>query len=273
MADETTEGDAPPAEEPKYDQAFFLDLARQGTDKWNEWRRNPVNEDVRVTFAGIDFSEAPRDEIDFSGFEFGDDTDFSGCKWGGIDWGEMKKDPKAFKIGRASFASAVFGNGVDFADVVFGDSAIFDDAVFGNDTSFNGAAFGWGARFAGTIFKGDVEFMGTSKERSSRDLEARVREVGEEARVALKKRHEDSWTGAGSGPDRFLTISFANARFYNEAVFSGRTFEADADFTNARFYYPPDFDAILNVTRIDFTGVHIRFVSPSKFLDWTKGAS
>src|ERR1019366_5599576 len=94
MADETTEGDAPPAEEPKYDQAFFLDLARQGTDKWNEWRRNPVNEDVRVTFAGIDFSEAPRDEIDFSGFEFGDDTDFSGCKWGGIDWGEMKKDPK-----------------------------------------------------------------------------------------------------------------------------------------------------------------------------------
>jgi hypothetical protein len=32
MADETTPGDEPPAEKPKYDQAFFLDLAAKGED-------------------------------------------------------------------------------------------------------------------------------------------------------------------------------------------------------------------------------------------------
>jgi hypothetical protein len=60
MADEITPGDEPPAEQPKYDQAFFLALAAKGKDAWNAWRRDPANKDVRVTFAGIDFSEAPR---------------------------------------------------------------------------------------------------------------------------------------------------------------------------------------------------------------------
>jgi len=96
-----------------------------------------------------------------------------------------------------------------------------------------------------------------------------VREAKEEDRAALKKHHEDSWTGSGSAPDRFLTISFANARFDTEAVFSVRSFEADADFTNARFYYPPDFDAVTNASRIDFTGAHIGFVPPGKRLHWT----
>jgi hypothetical protein len=74
------------------DQAFFLALAAKGKEAWNAWRRDPANKGVRVTFAGIDFSEAPRDRINFSGFEFGDHADFSGCKWRGVDWEEMKKD-------------------------------------------------------------------------------------------------------------------------------------------------------------------------------------
>ncbi|MGO9768388.1 MAG: hypothetical protein ACLPSW_02325, partial [Roseiarcus sp.] len=60
-----------------------------------------------------------------------------------------------------------------------------------------------------------------------------------------------------------------NARFDYEAVFSGRSFEADADFTNARFYYPPDFDAVAKASRIDFTGTHIGFVRPNRLLHWT----
>jgi hypothetical protein len=73
--------DEPPAEKPTYDQAFFLALAAKGKDAWNAWRRDPANKDVRVTYAGIDFSEAPKDEIDFSWFEFGDNADFSRCRW------------------------------------------------------------------------------------------------------------------------------------------------------------------------------------------------
>jgi hypothetical protein len=67
MADETTPGDEPPAEKPKYDQAFFLDLAAKGEDAWNAWR-DTANKDVPVTFAGVD---APSDEINFAGFNFG----------------------------------------------------------------------------------------------------------------------------------------------------------------------------------------------------------
>ena len=73
MADkgETTPGDEPPSEEPKYDQAFFLALAAKGKEAWNAWRRDPANKDIYVTFKGADFSEAPRDQINFEGFEFG----------------------------------------------------------------------------------------------------------------------------------------------------------------------------------------------------------
>jgi hypothetical protein len=60
--DETNPGDEPLAENPKYNQDFFLALAAKGKDAWNAWRR-PANEMVPVTFAGIDFSEAPMDKI------------------------------------------------------------------------------------------------------------------------------------------------------------------------------------------------------------------
>lgn len=60
----------PPAEaqSQKYDQAFFLDLAAKGKDAWNAWRRDPASKDVHVTFAGIDFSEALKDQITTAGY-------------------------------------------------------------------------------------------------------------------------------------------------------------------------------------------------------------
>ena len=119
MADETTEGDAPPAEEPKYDQAFFLALAAKGKDAWNAWRRDPANKDVRVTFAGIDFSPAPRDQINFAGFEFGGDADFSHCKWRG----DRGTGNEKFLPGQAHFIGEKFGSGSSFAGAAFGSLA------------------------------------------------------------------------------------------------------------------------------------------------------
>ncbi|MDQ6703135.1 MAG: pentapeptide repeat-containing protein [Pseudomonadota bacterium] len=275
MADGDEPGDEPPAEEPKYDQAFFLKLARQGKEDWNKWRRANILRPV--TFAGTDFSEAPWDEIDFSGFEFGEHADFSRCKWRGAKWAESSE---AFKPGHARFTTATFGDNARFTRATFGDKASFDRAAFGWLASFDGAAFGgWAsfdgaafgdyASFADTRFKGRVAFKGKSKEQWSTDLEANADEKGREAGEALKKWHEDLWKLWGSGPDHFLSISFANARFDGEAVFSGRSFEQTADFTNARFYYPPDFDAATNVARIDFIGAHVGFAPPGK-LPWTK---
>lgn len=67
-------------------KAFFLDLAAKGKDAWNAWRRDPMNEYVRVNFAGVDFSKASLDTIDFSGFELAIWADFSGCVWRGVAW-------------------------------------------------------------------------------------------------------------------------------------------------------------------------------------------
>jgi hypothetical protein len=99
----------------------------------------------------------------------------------------------------------------------------------------------------------------------------------EAARIAVKKRrisversHKELWARRSSGPDRFLDISFSRARFDGEAIFSGRTFERDADFTNARFYSPPVFDAAAKDALIDFTGAHIGFAPPGKLLEWTE---
>ena len=403
MADggEAAPGDGHPAEEPSqiYDQDFFLALATKGKYTWNAWRRIPANKGVCVTFAGVDFSEAPRDRIDFSGFEFGDSANFSRCKWQGVEWVET---PEAFKPGRAcftgatfgvsasfagaafgafagftgvtfgygaffhgaafgggarfdgaafgdkatfdgaafgdkaTFAGATFGDEATFAGAAFGDKATFDGAAFGSFVRFTGAAFGahatfdgaafgvmacfdgaafgggarfdsaafaniaifshaafgdkatfagatfgsgttfafaafglqasfagaaFGARtdFSRTHFKGGGLFTGKSEEQWARDV-ARALWMDEKARAALEKRHKDSWEATGSRLDRFLTISFSRARFDGIAVFSGRSFEETADFTNARFYYPPDFGTTANVSRIDFTGVHIGFV-------------
>ncbi|MGI8568195.1 MAG: hypothetical protein ACR2KT_03505 [Methylocella sp.] len=294
MADETTLRDNPPAEKPKYNQAFFLDLAAKGKDAWNKWRRDPANKYVRVTFAGVDFSETPRDEIDFSGFEFGHGADFSGCSWRGAEL-KFQEDPEAFKPGRACFTHAVFGDWASFLGAAFGDQAsflgvafgvlahftsaafgyrtTFTNAAFGLVARFDGAAFGHMASFDGTVFKGQVAFVGTSKERWSRPVISKlVIGMDEKALLGLEKRHDDSWKRDDSRPDRFLTISFANARFDGEADFSGRSFEQTADFIGAHFYHPPDFDGVTHASRIDFTGAYIGFVSPGKRLHWTKNS-
>ncbi len=309
------------AEDPskKYDQAFFLNLAEKGKDAWNTWRRDPANEKLRVTFAGIDFSEAPRDEIDFSGFEFGNSADFTRCSWRGAEHEKISEvflsglDPTFHKPGRASFAGTAFGHSANFAGSTFGTNATFTRAAFGWRAIFTGVAFGSGASFANatfgpqanftraafghrtyfvgaifsddtlftgavfgdqayfdqTHFMGTVKFSGYSEEQWTRHVEAYLRRTPEEKLMAVIQRNKESWARLGCGPDRFLRISFANAHFDGEAIFSGRSFERTADFTNARFYYPPDFDGVTNASRIDFTGAHIGFARPGK-RPWTK---
>jgi uncharacterized protein YjbI with pentapeptide repeats len=322
-------------------RSSFFDLAAEGKDAWNAWRRNRANKDVRVIFAGTDFSEALMDGIDFSGLKFGDNADFSGCKWRGVDFtgavfgaeadftGASFGDESFFSLatfGRfANFRGAAFGNTADFSKATFGAEAsfvraafgyraIFTDVAFRNGVSFTGAtfgaeasftgvafrngafagaafggvtdfsgatfgeraaftgaaftgvaiftgvAFGAEARFENTVFKGCVEFARTAKEQLNKECEASADEKDKDDRIALKKRLED-----GSGLDRFLAISFANARFNGRVDFSGRTFENDTNFNYARFCYPPVFEPKTNLARIDFTGAYIGIGRPGSF--------
>jgi len=120
MPDDNEPRSEPAAESSILDQEFFLALAAKGKDAWNAWRRDRANSNVQVTFKGVDFSVSPRDQIDFSGFEFGDRADFSECIWRGVPWrfGDdfergygfgVRFDPKGFRPGRASFIGATFG--------------------------------------------------------------------------------------------------------------------------------------------------------------------
>jgi hypothetical protein len=299
MADET-----PPAKNPKYDQDFFLALALKGKDAWNAWRREPANKDVHVTVAGIDFSQPPRDIINFSKFEFGDDADFSCCRWRGgkrilrliglptdID-SEDFIGSNDFVPGSACFTGATFGFKATFANTAFGEGLSFSCAGFGDLANFRGATFGWLANFnnaafgdlvsfhgaafdalavfENTVFRGRSIFSGQTSRERAKEFEASAKKLRPDIRKALEERHKESWSHSGSGPDRFLSISFANARFDREATISARTFVEAADFTGARFYSPPDFDATTNVARIDFTGAHIGFASPGKCIHWNQ---
>lgn len=319
MVNATKPGDEPPiVKKQTYDQAFFLDLAMKGKNLWNAWRRDPANKDIYVTFAHTDFSEAPKDEIDFTDFQFGDCANFSKCKWRGADLFHAGDD---FAPGRASFADASFGAGANFEGAIFGDFAKFAGATFGWKTSFagtyfgqyanftgavfddqatfvfaifdfaaqfdaahfegvsfRGATFGEGGSFSGAViqfsdfdgaafgdwidfsdtsFNGDATFSGTSITRWTAGLQSVVRDFDQDDRRALEKRHEDSRNIYDSAPDRFLKISFQNARFEDDANFSGRDFQHHANFNDVQFCHPPDFDAVTNASRIDLTGARI----------------
>ena len=177
---------------------------------------------------------------------------------------------------RANFTCAIFGKWANFKAATFGRRANFAGAAFGKSVGFKNATFGWKANFAGaafgdwavfsmTLFKRGVVFAGKSMDQWTTDFADQADEKIEEAR---EKRHVDSWTRSGSGPDRLLNISFAGARFDGEVDFSGRTFQQAANFTNAHFYSPPDFDAATHLDRIDFSGTLIGFARPGR-LHWT----
>jgi Pentapeptide repeats (9 copies) len=215
------------------DKEFFLALAERGKVEWNKWRL--ANKDVPVSFADSDFRF---DKINFEGFEFGDEAKFARATFG---------DDATFELAtfgnNADFQHARFGQGAKFNHATFGDGAIFELATFGNNADFQHATFGDGANFDGAAFGSGADFYNTVFK----------------GHVGFAKK---------SGDNRFLSISFANARFNGEADFSGRTFEGTTNFTNSRFYYPPDFDGGTNAARINFTGAHISFVRPGH-LHWT----
>ena len=209
MADEAAPEVEPPSGVPskKYDQAFFIVLAAKGKEAWNAWRRDPANKDVRVTFKGIDFSEVPRDRIDFSGFEFGHHADFSGCKWRGVEWREIREDLKGFGPGRACFTSAAFGFAARFTGAAFGPRARFTGATFGEWAKFDGAVFGDAAYFDGATFDDWAHFTGAA--------------FGDDA----------YFTGAAFGDDAY----FDGAAFGNQATFTGAAFGDWARFDGAAF--------------------------------------
>jgi uncharacterized protein YjbI with pentapeptide repeats len=257
--------EAPATQANEHMKAFFLTLAAKGKDAWYAWRHNPANKGVPVTFAGVDFCEGSRIQIDFSGFDFGaeENLNFSGCKWCGV---ESPDHPNNFERGLAFFKGACFGRSTNFTGAIFRGGANFTGATFFGEADYTGATFGSRANFLNVqIIKGCSNFTGATFGDGADFTNTTFRDEAN-----FDKTHfEGNVAFNGQTSPFHNAISFAHARFDGEANFSGRRFERTADFTNARFYYPPDFDGVSNAGKIDFTGAHVSFVPAGKWFHWT----
>ncbi len=269
--DEEPQGEKVPAiaQSGTYDQAFFLALAAKGKEVWNAWRRD--NKDINVTFAGIDFSEAPRDQIDFSWFEFGANADFSRCKWRGAE-----HRSEAYRPGRACFTGATFGNLASFYGAEFGSHASFDgatfrafadfgraafdkfatfrgtvfgkltfftSAAFGSDANFTAATFGeWAdfgcaafgifASFKQTHFGGRVDFTGMSVEKRTWDLEANADKAEEKSK---------DWQTLKTRHEHSWILYSSGPDHFLEISFEGARFYGEANFSGRSFKGEADF--------------------------------
>jgi hypothetical protein len=247
MQDETPPGGEPPAEKPKYDQEFFLALALKGKDVWNAWRRDPANKDVRVTFESVDFSRAPFDQIDFTGFQFGDFANFSTCKWRGTD--QNRAYTNAFAPGLAFFDGATFGDQANFASAAFRDRANFNGARFGRFTIFRRAIFGHQAKFALAIFGDGADFTAATFALRADFTHAKFGDAAQFMGVVLfGNNHNFSHACFGNGAN-FTCATFGEQANFTQAVFGDRT-----NFIGVAFGWSADFSRTHFKGGVEFTG-------------------
>ena len=127
-------------------------------------------------------------------------------------------------------------------------AASFDGTTFGDYATFNGAAFGYLASFNSALFKGGVTFIAGPGPNPN--------EKKDDPENSLKQRHRRLWKHRGSGPDRFQSISFANARFNSDIEMARPISQVGLSrmwpIFQCAFFHPPDFDNVTNVVQDQF---------------------
>ncbi|MCW5771237.1 MAG: pentapeptide repeat-containing protein [Rhodospirillaceae bacterium] len=236
-----------------------IDLARQGRDAWNAWRRRTAG--TPADFSRVDFSAPEYAGISFAGFDFGDGADFSHCVFGTADHRAVAAQdispyaPEAapFIAGGAWFYGARFGDGATFANTTFRGVALFQSATFGRGACFVRAAFLDEADFVGARFGADASFAQAAFAMPLRFERASFRRgVSFEGGLL-----SDSRPLAPPG-DTLPKSCFRHARFGGRASFAGRRFLDRADFAFADFAVPPDFAATSGRDRVDLQGARFR---------------
>lgn len=264
----------------------LLEIARQGSEAWNDWRvRYPEEE---VDFSNVDFTLDENQGISFEGFKFGNSTDFKGAKFGDYvsflasKFGDFAAfDDAIFGDGvlfnhatfgeGASFYNTVFGHVSQFKGATFGGTTSFARATFGNNAKFEAAIFGSGAwfehaafahapNFRGSTFKGDTWFRGTIFGNAA-DFEGATFQGGADfdgkrLKSAPGKDADATQPSYQNGAGTYFgSISFSGASFFGEASFVTRDFQAQANFSTVSFFLPPDFRATEHRENLDWTGV------------------
>jgi uncharacterized protein YjbI with pentapeptide repeats len=255
--------------EPIYDREFFLVLARHGKDVWNRWRaQNPgvkpipayvidmgldfdlkdmrfipqgpevagEPQHIKVNFEGVDFSEPGNANIDFSGFNFGDDATFKGCRFGDGRPISLFGHSREFRPGMAKFSGASFGARANLSEAQFGHSADFCLATFGGSADLSRTAFGMFANFSGATFGDGAYFSGISFGRAP-DLSAATFGLADFTKAIFGARA--NLEGATFGPSTKLV----GATFGRGTNLSGAAFGHRCDLSGATFIGKVQFDA------------------------------
>jgi hypothetical protein len=122
-----------------------LEIARQGKDAWNKWRKE--NPDEPADFTGLNFTRLENRIPSFAGFEFGDNARFDRAT---LDVNNSFKG-SSFGDG-SSFFYTKFEDGFSFQCSAFGHGVNFERAVFGRRSNFAYTGFGIGCSFIHATF-------------------------------------------------------------------------------------------------------------------------
>jgi pentapeptide repeat protein len=241
-----------------------------------------------VTFEGVSFRRA-ENTIDFSHFNFGHRSNFSGCVFShlmderdsarfyqasfgdwtnftGADFGRSVNFSKAVfgeyvrftgsRFFDANFSGATFGPAADFSGAIFLDRIEFCDAEFNGTAIFVGTTFGLKVDFSRTVFRGIARFDAMSEQ----ELFEYVRGVTSTWPKERKDKYLEQWSEIKiARPNSFLESSFFGSRFHKEASFSEREFTQLTNFTGVVFGQPPNFGGCKGTSDIDLYGAKIRF--------------
>jgi uncharacterized protein YjbI with pentapeptide repeats len=184
------------------------------------------------------------DDADFAGTTFGGDADFSGAVFRG---GARTLEDDA------SFAGATFAGGADFGNVEF------------RQASFEGASFEGDAGFGETWFHGDADFSGVRFGGVAGFDETRFHaEVDFSEGVFAGPARFRGAVFEGEAGQRERDVSFAAARFEDDASFSGARFQS-VSFVETAFAGVVDFTGA-SLDRADFL---VRSSTETAYVDLT----
>jgi hypothetical protein len=144
-------------------ESTALLAARQGRAALEAFQR--ANPGSTLDFGDVDFRDPQNEHIEFSGFEFLLDVDFSRAKFGDtpIPWrvhGYRPPTGPGPVLGAALFQKSVFHGRASFDHASFGLEARFDDSIFKVAANFVETNFAGDARFSRVVFQ-TVSFHGS----------------------------------------------------------------------------------------------------------------
>lgn len=265
------------------EQLHFINLAKQGKDAWNNWISNnqaTYNETSRkwenaVNFSNINFSQyfPDRDEINFSGFNFGNGANFTGCSF----------------IGKIClFVDSHFGQDTNLTNVNFGESVLFNGTQLSGKVDFSNSTFNicqfassssHSTRFADEVLFKNVEFKSNSThfDNCHFDNSSIFKNIKFENSISFIS----TYFGRGcsfiactfekdiniQGNSGSKLPSFIFCEFKGNTNFSERSF--DTDFKGSVFYVLPNFPKDgRHIEKLDLTNVTFKIRNKIKCLNF-----